>query len=69
MTFSKQKPYTNLVTDGVYLTYHGKYTNRQMTLSVHDFSNVPLCISELETREFFSYQVGQEVIINGDIIR
>ncbi len=61
--------YTNLVPDGVYLTYHGKYNNRQMTLSVHDLSNVPLFISELATREIFSYQVGQEVIINGDNIR
>jgi hypothetical protein len=43
--------------------------NRQMTLLVHDFSNVPLFISELGTQEMFSYQVGQEVIINGDTIR
>jgi hypothetical protein len=40
-----------------------------MTLSVHGLSKVPLFISELGTIDIFSYHVGQEVIINGDIIR
>jgi hypothetical protein len=40
-----------------------------MTLSDHDLSNVPLLISELGTRRIFSYQVGQEVIIDRDNIR
>ena len=40
-----------------------------MTISAHELSDVPLFISELGTREIFSYQVGMEVIVNGDDIR
>jgi hypothetical protein len=40
-----------------------------MTYLVHGLSNVPLFISEYGTRGILSYQVDQEVIINGDNIR
>ena len=70
MTFSKHQDKQILCQMGYNQPIiHGGYTIRLTTYSVHNLSNVPLFINELGARGIFSYQVGREVIINGNNIR